>query len=130
MPEVVHAIGQRLVFHSASFTFALHSGTAFIWRAFTTITFNSQYSRMLYMGFLSLFILLCVLFAVYSDTDGGANEKAINQFYRRAKCSKQKPTFAILYIIRQSMDSLQPITVGVPCFIYGWCHAKRGMEVL
>lgn len=28
------------------------------------------------------------------------------------------------------MDSLQPIPLGSPCFIYGWCHAKRGMEVL
>ena len=42
---------RRSAIHSASFTSVLRPGTAFIWRAFTTIAFSSQDSRMLYRGF-------------------------------------------------------------------------------
>ena len=43
------------------------------------------------------------LYAIYGGTDGGANEEATSQFYRRAICSKQKPTFAVKFIINLNL---------------------------
>lgn len=51
-------------------------------------------------GFLSRFYFtLRPYMPLYGGTDGGANEEAINQFYRRAICSKEKPILADMLII-------------------------------
>lgn len=54
-----------------------------------------------------------MFFTVYGETDGGANEEVLDQFYSRAKCSKVKLIFAIMYIIGHSIVGLQSVNLDL-----------------